>query len=222
MKKFLFCLLLPMVMPVASAQDHGVPIPTNVSFSAIPVCYDFGCNSQATVKLPISEWQSVAGWFDKVAETPAEERQQIRKAVGWMEVLVGRHTPTHIDLQFDLVHNIDKRETGQLDCIDESVNTTTYLRLFEVNGLLRHHVVIEEAYRRAIFDQHWTAQIREVETGTRYVVDSWFQPNGYLPVIQDSESWEDINLLSAVVDNSPDEGGKQVKRSFWHRFLRGD
>ena len=206
----------------ALAQDHGVMIPTAFSFNAIPVCYDFGCASKKVVKLPVEEWQSVAGWFDPPAETPEEERDQIRRAVGWMEVLIGRHTPTHADLEFDNVHDIDNRETGQLDCIDESVNTTTYMKLFEANGFFKHHVVIEEAYRRSLFDQHWAGQIREIESGDRYVVDSWFQPNGYLPVIQDSPSWEDITVLSAVVDNRPDEEGEEVKRSFWHRFLRGE
>lgn len=221
MKNIFLAIALLSAPASAATAKHGVAIPTNVAFSAIPVCYDFGCATRASVSLPLTEWQSVAGWFDKVAPTAAAERQQIRQAVGWMEVLIGRHTPTHIDREFDLAHHA-KRASGQLDCIDESVNTTIYLRLFEGNGFLRHHVVIEEAYRRAIFDQHWAGQIREIDTGTRYVVDSWFQPNGYLPVIQDSRSWENINLLSAVIDNSPDETDGAVKRSLWHRFLRGE
>ena len=28
--------------------------------------------------------------------------------------------------------------------------------------------------------------------------------------------------LTAVADNSPDEDGKKIKRSFRHRFLRGE
>ena len=204
-----------------NSREHGVTIPTDVSFQAIPVCYDFGCRTRSTVNLTVPEWESVVGWFRESAATPEEERDQIRRAVGWMEVVIGRHTPTHLDLAADEIPG-KHRETGQQDCIDESVNTTIYLRLFEANGYLRHHVVIEEAYRRALFDQHWSAQVREVDSGTRYVVDSWFQPNGYLPIIQDSESWEDITMMSAVVDNRPDEEGEEVKRSFWHRLLRGE
>ncbi len=204
-----------------NGRDHGVAIPSHVTFGAIPVCFDFGCRNRVTVNLPVSEWDSVAGWFREPAATPEEERNQIRQAIGWMEVLIGRYTPTHRDLAADELNEEGLRESGQLDCIDESVNTTTYLKLFESSGFLQHHVVIEEAYRRAIFDQHWAGQIREVATGNRYVVDSWFQPNGYLPIIQNSESWEDINILTAVVDNRPDEEGKEVERSFWHRFLRG-
>ena len=28
-------------------------------------------------------------------------------------------------------------------------------------------------------------------------------------------------MMSAVVDNRPDEEGEEVQRSFWHRLLRG-
>jgi len=207
----------------AWAERAALPMPGPISLSSIPVCHDFGCKRRATVALSAGEWQSVAGWFLPAAATPAEEREQIKRAVGWMEVLIGRHTPTHKDLAFDLPANADRKEIfpGQLDCIDEAVNTTTYLKLFAMNGLLGHHVVMEAAYRRALFDQHWAGQIREKISGKRFTVDSWFQPNGYLPVVQTREQWSDINPLTAVVDNSPDREGEKIKRSFWHRFLRG-
>lgn len=202
-----------------SGRDHGVWIANRTSYTALPVCYDFHCKTRQYVTLSGEEWQQVADWFDPPAKTPDEERKQIRHAIGWMEVVVGNHAPTSIDLEFDEVHNINDRETGQLDCVDESVNTTTYLRLFESSGFLKHHVVIGEAYRKALFDQHWAGQVREKETGTRYIVDTWFQPNGHLPTIQKSLEWEDIGMLTAVVDNSV-EYKKEDKPPFWKRILR--
>ena len=190
---------------VMAGRDHGVEIPSVVTLDAIPVCYDFGCKSSSTVNLPLTEWREVVGWFQPAAETPLQERAQIARAIGWMEVLIGRHTPTYKDIAFDLPADPEATEglfPGQQDCIDEAVNTTTYLRLLESNGMFRHHTVIEQAYRRAIWDQHWAGQIRELESGKRFVVDSWYQPNGYLPVIQASEDWEDITPLTAVVDDS--------------------
>ena len=206
-------------------EKHGIEIPSNISLSNIPVCYDFGCKQRSVVNLPLNEWEGVTGWFEPIAASPAEERDQIKKAIGWMEVLIGRHTPTHRDLAFDLPPLDDASHLfpGQQDCIDEAVNTTTYLRLLEQYGLLKHHTVIEQAYRQAIFDQHWAGQIREIESGERYVVDSWFQPNGYLPVIQASKDWEDINLLSAVIDDSEREGHDASKEpSFWQRLTGQD
>ncbi len=221
-KKIILLLVTLVVSPLAWAErQKGIEAPAFVTLDRIPVCYDFGCKSSSVVNLPINEWEEVTGWFIPVAETPELERTQIKKAIGWMEILIGRHTPTHRDLAFDLPAEDDVSYLfpGQQDCIDEAVNTTTYLRLLELNGLLKHHTVIEQAYRQAIFDQHWAGQIRENTTGSHYVVDSWFQPNGYLPIIQASVEWEDINLLSAVIDDSPRQVEDDVKPSFLKKLL---
>ena len=223
MKTILFFLLM-MISPVSMAgRDQGVEAPSFVTLDAIPVCHDFGCKNSTVVSLPLHEWKEVTGWFKTAAETPEEEREQIKQAIGWMEVLIGRHSPTHKDLAFDLPPELDDVShlfPGQQDCIDEAVNTTTYLRLLELNGMFKHHTVIEQAYRSAILDQHWAGQIRELVSGERYVVDSWFQPNGYLPVIQASKDWEDISPLSAVVDDSPRGDQTQEEVSFWKRVFQ--
>ncbi len=191
------------------------------TMNGIEVCHDFGCKHTTMVDLPEDEWKSIAGWFSPAAENAAEERLQIKKAIGWMEVVIGRHSPTFRDIGLDLENNLDAEFPGQLDCIDESINTTNYLKLFEQEGLLRFYTVSERAYRKAIFDQHWAALITDRESGESWVVDSWFQDNGYLPYIQRVESWEDISFLSAIVDNSPDQpGNNKSKTSLWDRFLR--
>ncbi|MCY4050310.1 MAG: hypothetical protein OXE41_08215 [Gammaproteobacteria bacterium] len=191
------------MMKTIQAKEVVPPVP-KPRLDAITVCYNFGCKTRSTVNLSEQEWLEVANWFNPPAKTPKEELRQIKHAIGWMEVLIGRYTPTHKDLAFSLprVENYRDLFPGQQDCIDESTNTTTYLLLFEKQGLLQHFEVIERAYRQAIFDQHWAAQVREKSTGSRFVVDSWFQPNGYLPVIQASEEWEDIPFMSAVIDSS--------------------
>ncbi len=177
---------------------------TTSGVNSIPVCYNFGCKTQMQVSLTAQEWLGVAGWFTPPAPSAAAEREQIRQAVGWMEVLIGQHTPTHRDKGMNLSH-AEALFPGQLDCIDESKNTTTYLRLFESHGLLRWHRVVDRAYRRAIFDQHWAGQIEETANGTRYVVDSWFEDNGYLPYVQASAQWEDIPyLFTSLRNNAPD------------------
>ena len=188
-----------LVAPAMAAKIPGIQAPTRVDVNAIPVCYDFACRSLAVVGLSVDEWREVEGWFSVAASTPAQERQQIKQAIGWMEVLIGRHTPTHKDLPLNLPAGQEELSDlfpGQQDCIDEAVNTTTYLRLLQQKGLLRHHTVIEQAYRKALLDQHWAGQIREVVSGQRYVVDSWFQANGYLPIIQNSRDWEKMRPLA--------------------------
>ena len=67
--KSLFALLLLVVASEAAwAGRIVIPSPQNISLSAIPVCYDFGCKSRDTVNLPMNEWESVSMWFSLAAE----------------------------------------------------------------------------------------------------------------------------------------------------------
>lgn len=165
-----------------------------------PVCYDFTCKREEVVTLSPSHWQSILDLFDEPAATPHEERLIIQKAIGRMEQLSGFHTPTYRDLARNYTGE-DKRLAelpGQMDCVDESINTTTYLELFERRGLLAHHRVVERAYRRALLNQHWAGQVEEYESGRRYVVDSWFFDNGELPYVIASDEWHDISPFRRV------------------------
>ncbi len=149
-----------------------LPIQSHAKELTLPVCYGFSCKIRQIVSITPAEWRSVVNWFDGTATTPEDERQQIRQAIGWMEVVVGRYTPTHLDIGMNLEkHPVDM--TGQMDCIDESINTTTYLTLFEQQGYLRWHRV-------------------QVDSAVNYVIDSWFQDNGMLPYIAKSTEWLDL------------------------------
>ena len=162
----------------------------------IEICYDFSCKTRQQVELSTEEWRSVIGWFYPAATTAAEEREQLRQAVGWMEVIVGRHTPTYRDKGLNLEKNPEF--PGQLDCIDESLNITTYMQLFQEQGHLRRHRVVDRAYRKAGFDAHWAGQIEEIETGEHFVIDSWFQDNGMLPYISPSTDRFDLTDLQIL------------------------
>ena len=175
------CMCGALVLPV---QSHAKKL-------TLPVCYGFSCKIRQIVSITPAEWRSVVGWFDRVATTPEDERQQIRQAIGWMEVVVGRYTPTHLDIGMNLEkHPVNM--TGQMDCIDESINTTTYLTLFEQQGYLRWHRVTDRAYRGSLLDAHWAAQVEQVDNAVKYVIDSWFQDNGMLPYIAKSTEWLDL------------------------------
>ena len=168
-----------------------LPVQSHAKELTLPVCYGFSCKIQQIVSITPAEWRSVVGWFDEMATTPEDERQQIRQAIGWMEVVIGRYTPTHLDIGMNL-ENHPINMTGQMDCIDESINTTTYLTLFEQQGHLRWHRVTNRAYRGALLDSHWAAQVEQVDSGVNYIIDSWFQDNGMLPYIAKSAEWLDL------------------------------
>jgi hypothetical protein len=184
-------------LPQAS---HAV---TEITPQAIPVCYHFGCNTKEVVGIRSDEWNQVANWFATPAIDAEQERTQIKNAVGWLEVIIGKYTPINRDLGQD---ELTEDGLGQMDCIDEEKNVTAFLHLFENQGLLKFHRVVEPAYRRTAWDQHWAGQIEEIHSGERWVVDSWFQAYGFNPYIQKSEQWMDIPFFfsSSYIDNSPD------------------
>jgi len=171
----------------------------------IPICHGFGCRYQETIAISEREWSQIKAFFREPAATPAQEREQIKKASGWFEVIAGRHTPIHRDKGKNNLIKAQKVRSGetegagstvgQMDCIDESRNMTTYLEIMERAGLFQHHRVVERARRRSAFDQHYAGQIEELDTRQRWVVDSWFYDYGSLPYVEDAEEWHDIPFL---------------------------
>ena len=118
-----------------------------ISPQMIPVCYNFGCRVKEYVSLTDNDWSSVEVIFKPQTNSPRVERIRIGKAVARMEELVGKYTPIHRDVALNLGSGAEF--PGQLDCIDESINTTTFLHILERYDLIQHHKVIKRAYRRA-------------------------------------------------------------------------
>jgi hypothetical protein len=79
---------------------------------------------------------------------------------------------------------------GQLDCIDEATNTTVYLRMLAEANMLIFHQQASRTSRGGLFSPHNTATIIEIESNTRYAVDSWFDNNGEPPAIIPLTLWK--------------------------------
>ncbi len=154
---------------------------------AFGVCYDYGCKTRQTVRLPEEQWQTVRALFAPEPANATQERRRIARAIALMETLVGTITGTAADLGGN---TRGAGMPGQMDCIDESTNTNTYLHLMQADGLLRFHEVRGRRMRsRWLVDAHWTAVIRDTGTGQDYAVDSWFFDNGQPPVIARLNDW---------------------------------
>jgi len=158
------------------------------------VCIDYHCDVKKTIRLNESHWQKILGPFAAPAANARQERKQISESIAIFEKVVGVHAGT----SQDLAENKGSDEIGQLDCIAESINTTQYLNRLEKLGKLRWHSVAERKRRSAfIFDEHWSAVIKDKTTDTYYVVDSWFYENGAPPVIQELGEWLDKKPASS-------------------------
>ncbi len=175
----------------------GVSVATTVSADVprnFKVCFDFNCKNNQWITFSERDWSQVRGLFYLNADAE-EERKRIMEAVALMETLVGQYAPTYRDVgrNWSLVSEQLSTQEGQMDCIDESLNTTTYLQLLEGADLLKYHLVRERAYRQSMLIQHWAAQIVDTGSGQYYVVDSWFRDNGEMPYLVKGESWHDLS-----------------------------
>ncbi|OQA33613.1 MAG: hypothetical protein BWY57_01061 [Betaproteobacteria bacterium ADurb.Bin341] len=183
---------------VAEAQDEQEPpfephvfvraeVITDPSPEHFSVCFGHTCTEIISLKLDPGSWNSIRSLFAHPAATPEAERKLIARAIARFEQIVGPLS----DTTFDAPEN-DAPERGYgMDCIDESTNTTTYLRLLAKAGLLRWHRVEAPATRGwfMLGAPHSTAVLRERHSGLLWAVDSWFFANGEPPVLLPLEEW---------------------------------
>lgn len=157
--------------------------------ASFDMCHSGGCADVSHVALSPVEWQQVLASFQPLPQTAEQERQCIAQAVGVMETLVGAKTATSTDRAGTFGN---AAYPGQLDCNDEAINTSNYLKMLQQAGVLRFHTLID-IHRRGYFVRGWphsTAAIQEQASGERYAVDSWFYDNGAPAQVVPMEIWK--------------------------------
>jgi hypothetical protein len=183
----LVCLLATACSAAAEERRLTSMVQPDASVSDFVVCHGSDCRFRSETGLTDEEWSKIEGLFDPAAETAEDERKQIAKAIGLIERYVGPKTNTQSDAGRN---RPDPNQATQLDCIDEAVNTTTYLRLIDAAGLLQWHDVALPAHREAEFlDFHNTAAVVSKDDGVAWAVDSWFGPNGAPASVVPLDAW---------------------------------
>lgn len=156
--------------------------------SNFDICHGGGCTYVSQVQISEAEWQQIGHVCD-VAESAEAERICISKAIGEFEKVIGAKTGTDTDRGGTFGNSAYH---GQMDCNDEAINTTTYLKLLNQQGLIRFHE-IQDIHRRGFFLNRWphtTAVIGDKQTQQRYAVDAWFYDNGVPAVVVSFEQWK--------------------------------
>lgn len=162
--------------------------------TAITYCSHHGCLKRDELSLSDVDWNKIKQTMSMAAKTPAEERHNISKSVAEFEKIAGAAFGT----------SADKGRTGldnskQLDCIDESLNTTTLLLLLHDEQLIKWHSIEGTVGRGGAFDwPHFATSLREKGSKEIYVVDSWFRDNGVaadvLPLSEWKKGWNPSNI----------------------------
>lgn len=154
------------------------------------VCFGGGCAETRRIDLTDTEWQKIIQLFETNAPTDAvQERTTIAQAIGLLETIIGEKIGTSSDLAGTFYKG---SLPGQLDCNDEAINSTTYIRLMRQGGLVQWHID-EDTRTRSYFLMGWphsTAVIRDTHSGERFAVDSWFYDNGAPATIVPFATWK--------------------------------
>jgi hypothetical protein len=161
-------------------------VPLDATVESFDVCHGTGCAVRSPVALSDEQWTRIAEIFVRNDRSAALEREEIGRAVALFETFAGAQTGTSNDSGRN---RSVANQASQLDCVDEAVNTTTYLRLLKDSGLLQWHDVAFPAHRHPGLDFHNTAVIVERSNGTKWAVDSWFRPNSHAPYIVPLSAW---------------------------------
>lgn len=205
MHRLLFKLWLGMLLVPASSAHAAFSDITKIylhepSRQGFEICMGGGCAEVKQVVLTDEDWQNVQRVFSQHVGVidAAQERKLIALAIGAMETIVGKKTDTDTDLA-GTFGNSDY--AGQLDCNDEAVNSTSYMRLMRSHGLIKFHDIADMRTRNFFFSgwPHSTAVIREIASGEMYAVDSWFYDNGFPATIVPLSEWK----AGYIPKNSP-------------------
>src|SRR5262249_19534548 len=123
----------------------GTPNPTLAEFR---VCHGFGCAEVSHASLSKDEWRRVAAVFAPPSKGAKAERQRIARGVGLIQLLVGTQTGTAAKQgpQKAMYTLPNLGDPTQIDCVEEAVNTGTYLTLMERGGLPSFHHVVQFSY----------------------------------------------------------------------------
>lgn len=172
-----------------NSLDHylskkGIQRPTSSNFET---CRAYGCQKIDSIELTKIQWKQIDTAFRVKARSARAERKQIAQAISSFEQIVGNINGTSEDIW----GTFQKTGHKQQDCVDESTNTSIYLRVLEARGHIKFHT-IEIPQSRVPFMKwpHQTAVIMEKESGQKYAVDSWFHNNGQQPEIIELETWK--------------------------------
>lgn len=193
-------LVFAALLALASSAAHGagayamdtfvrsdiVTEPTPENFS---VCHAGTCTLVTQTGLDAAQWSRITAVFEMPARDAEEERARIAEAIARFETVVGAITGTSDDRAGN---QHGEHWSAQMDCIDESTNSTTYLRILARGGLLKWHR-IEARVTRGFFLFGWphtTAVVRDLQSGERWAVDSFYFENGKPPVIVPLEQWK--------------------------------
>lgn len=162
--------------------------------AAFTVCHGFNCVERKAVSLSAEQWRRVAAAFEPRAKTAQQERQQIARGLALVQSFVGPQTGTaaHQWTHRSMYVLPNLGDLSQLDCVDSSVNTWTYMTMMERAGLLRLNRVAPLSYAGSLTDPDVrNTAVLEEKNGGYFAVDASLVDYAEPPLIMPLAVWLD-------------------------------
>lgn len=186
---FIFCFLLLTACSGGAGLNLGHYPDAKATKDNFIYCHGYGCTKKVRLGFSVREWQNISKIFKRKSKTAQEERIKIGKAIALMEQYTGDLAGTTDDMA---KAPLRRKNYYELDCIDETLNTTKYLTFMEQAKFFTFHDVGRPAFKGNLIlgiYPHNTATIIDRETRVMYVVDSYIYENGAPPDIRELDSW---------------------------------
>jgi hypothetical protein len=200
MSSLISALLMAGLLPVlaapsaAAAQtpqswygDQGFVAPDGIRIVA---CHGYGCARRMEMSMDGALMSRVEAALRAGRGSPAAERRALSEAIRAYTAYLAASFGGDPDLprsppQWSGVF-------GQMDCVDETTNTTSLLLVLQEQGLLAHHRVERPQSRGLFIDGRYppvTAVVAEKRTGREWAVDPWTRAPGQQPDILPLDRW---------------------------------
>lgn len=172
----------------ADEPEIAASVDREASPAAFAVCRGYGCGRRDLVGLDVVQQHGLEALFDPPPADAAAERAAVARAVALLEQAAGQALGTRADKPRT---PLSLGDPTQLDCVDESINTSSVLHMLQAQGWLKWHTPAHPARRFAFlgFGVHYTAALVERATGRSWAVDSWFHANGVPAEVVELERW---------------------------------
>lgn len=154
------------------------------------VCHGFNCYYRTEAWITDQQWRQVEKIFRPAPGTAEEERVRVARAIGRLETYAGLSSGLNKDRA--KAETFEEDRLSQMDCIDETVNTDLYLSFLAEGDLLKYHRPHNPVHRGYFIDGAWphnSAALQEIETGTVYVIDSYYRAHGAEAYVVPLKEW---------------------------------
>ncbi|PVE22821.1 hypothetical protein DC522_18930 [Microvirga sp. KLBC 81] len=168
-------------------QSQGYVGPAGTRIIA---CHGYGCSRRQAISVDGALLSRASALLKSGSASPEAERRALAQVVSAYTAYLaasigGRPDIPGSPVKMSGVH-------GQMDCLDETANTTSLLLVLQEKGLLTYHRVEPPESRGFFLDgryPHFTAIIAEKGSGQEWAVDPWRRAPGQRPEILPLTQW---------------------------------